>query len=388
MTRMRVILHIGHYKCGTTALQRRLANHRAQLRSQGVVYPELGVFPQADLPNHSALVFEMLRARDVRTAQWYETRRDELSEPPTIDDLTERLRSEIDAAAEAGCAVVMSSEEFMRFGAGAPTEGMVDELAELLGPVDVTVFAHLRRPDGHLPSWYNQVVKLGATPENLSQNLARSVRTIQVDYAKALSPWVERFGADRVIVRRYEHRRGDITDDMLEAVGLDVTLPVGTERWENERFPDVFIETLRRWNALGAPADLTNRVRRTARDLASGELADVKVDVLTPTARMELVEAFRPIDAALSELLDLGDASLFEDIEEIATRDADAIRDVDAHRDYAPLLLERALAQETGPPGPPMTARDHRARALMATGRRAALRVRDAAERQRSRLRR
>ncbi len=360
MTAMRVVVHIGHYKCGTTALQRRLTRNRSALADQGVDYPDLAAFGGGfrDLPNHSALAFELLRSRGLQTPQWYENRRAHHSNPADLETLSNRLR-EMVTAADGDRVLILSSEELMRFAQGRRAAGLVDEFCDLLGDADITAFAHLRRPDGQLPSWYNQMIKLGASPENLSSDIDRSLGTLQVDYAGALRPWVERLGSDRVVARRYEFRRGDITDDFLDAVGLDVTLPAGTERWENERLPDVFIETLRRWNHVKGPPELTQRLKDTMVELGrSPELAEVRVDVLDEKARARLHAAFVDVDRELTELLQL-DESLFPDIDEILERPAGALTDLEAHAEYGGLLLTTAFSGRpvVAPDSPPVPRR-------------------------------
>lgn len=353
---MRVFLHIGHYKCGTTALQRRLSSQRQVLADQGVIYPKLDHLRDGrrPLPNHSTLAFEMLRERSMQIPPWYRQRRADLIQPPTMELMRDRVRDVLDEAERRDADVIISSEEFMRFGDGAKAEGLVDELLELFEGADVVAFAHLRRPDAHMPSFYNQLVKLGSVPTNLSNNLNNSLRPIHVEYNNALRPWVEALGPDRVIVRRYEHREGDITDDFLTGVGLDVELAADSERWDNERFPDMYVETVRRWNQLQAPPELTAQVMRTATHLATTQHADVYVDLLTPAARSELHQRFEGIDADLTSLLGR-DTSLFPDRDEILERRSGALTDQQAHRDFGSELVATALVARPEPDDEPLT---------------------------------
>ncbi len=347
---MRTIIHIGHYKCGTTALQRRLFSTRDALADQGVVYPDLNALGggKIDLPNHSALVFELLRGEGLQVPLWYEQKRAERSDVAAdLDTLLQRLGDVLDKARANGQDVVLSSEEFMRFG-DPQVPGLAPALIEAIGDdTEITIFAHLRRPDGQLPSWYNQMVKLGAKPRNLSENIAGSVRTIQVDYAKALSPWVEALGKESVRVRRYEHRQGDITDDFLAAVGLDVALPEGSERWENPRFPDVLIETHRLWNQLDPSPGLMARFKEAAfAYLDAGSCGDDTVDLLSPGARKQLYDAFVDVDARLTELLGL-ESSLFPDLDEIAAPTEGALLDTQAHARHGRQVMELAFGERS-----------------------------------------
>lgn len=350
---MRVIVHIGHYKTGTTSLQRRFTDHRESLAEQGVVYPDLGALHNPNgsvLPSHSALVFEILRRRELQVPRWYQDLVDAAPTPPTLESMTDALRG---AMADAGDRdVLLSSEELMRFGAGGRHEGLVDELAELLGDHPVRIFCHLRRPDLHLPSWYNQLVKLGARRANMSESVDVYFDKIHVDYAMALRPWVERFGRENVIVHRYERRRGDVTDDLLRAFGREVTLPPGSELWENPRFPDTFVETLRIWNDLRPTEAVDDRFRRILQQLSrEPELSGLQVEFLTPAARRKLHDRCVEMADELDELLGRS-TPLFDDLDEMLTAPAGTIRDIDANARFAPLALERlaGLAVVADPP--------------------------------------
>lgn len=348
---MRIFVHIGHYKCGTTALQRRLSSERKSLAAQGIVYPKLErmVDGARPLPNHSALAFEILAQAGGHLPAWYRERRASMRNAPDLETLQDRLREQVEAAAEAGSDVILSSEELMRFGGADDPERLVETLVEPLGDADITAFAHLRRPDAHMPSFYNQLIKMGAVPVNLSQHLKRSIGTVHIDYARALAPWATVLGATNIVVRRYEHRDGDITEDFLSAVGLTPTLAPDSERWDNERFPDLYLETFRRWNNLHPSPELSAALKTAAIELAAGRHAGVTVDLLTPPAREQLHEAFLGIDARLTRVLGR-DESLFPDIDEILVPKPDSITDGDAHRRYATELFDHAFAVRAAEP--------------------------------------
>lgn len=349
---MRILVHIGHYKTGTTSLQRRFTDHREALAEQGVVYPDLGELHNANgslLPSHSALPFEMLRRRQIQVPRWYQELVDASPAPPTIESMTTALQRAVDDAGDRD--VLLSSEELMRFGAGGRHEGLVDELAELLGDHQVRIFCHLRRPDLHLPSWYNQLVKLSARRANLSESVEAYFDKVHVDYAMALRPWVDRFGTDNVVVHRYERREGDVTDDLLRAFGHEITLPPGSEVWENTRFPDVFIETLRIWNDLRPTPPVDHRFRRILQQLAEEpELRDVRIEFLTPAARKRLHARCVEMSSELDQLLGRT-TPLFDDLDEMLVAPAGSIRDIDANTRFAPLALERLVATDATPHG-------------------------------------
>ncbi len=343
---MTIILHIGHYKCGTSSLQRRFANNREWLRDRGLVYPDLGVLTDPrgrEIPSHSALAFEYLRGRGAPGPAWYRDAIERSPSPPTLDSMIERLHAELRDAGDRD--LIISSEEFMRFGEAERMDGLVDEFAETLDGYDVLIFCYLRRHDQYLASWYNQLVKMGGLPRNLSQDIERFARGIHGDYAKALRPWVDRFGTDRIVVRRYEHRSGDVAEDFLRHVGHTPDLPEGSTVWENTRFPDLFIEPLRHWNHLQAPSAVTDQLKTIMVELArSPELADVVVDVLDRPARVHLHAAAVACEAELETLLGLTDP-LFDDLDAILEPLPNSIGDRVANNRYAAIAITRLFGE-------------------------------------------
>jgi hypothetical protein len=341
-----ILLHIGHYKCGTSSLQRRFANHRDWLRERGLVYPDLGLLTDPrgrEIPSHSALPFEYLRGRGAPGPLWYRDALERSPSPPTLESLLGRLHEELADAGERD--VIISSEEFMRFGESERMEGLVDEFADQLVGHDVEVFCYLRRHDQYLASWYNQLVKMGGLAENLSQDIERFAAGIHGDYAKALRPWVQRFGTEHVTVRRYEHRQGDVAEDFLRHMGHAPDLPEGSGVWENPRFPDLFIEPLRHWNHLQAPAWATERMKAIMVELAaSPELSGVVVDVLDRRAREHLHRSAVTVEAALEELLGLAEP-LFDDLDAILTPLPNSIGDRAANNRFGPRATSHFFAE-------------------------------------------
>ena len=58
---MKLTLHVGHYKTGSTAIQTHFDNHRGAYRRRGLLYPANGK-PLRSKANHSALAYQELHA--------------------------------------------------------------------------------------------------------------------------------------------------------------------------------------------------------------------------------------------------------------------------------------------------------------------------------------
>ena len=203
-------LHIGHYKTGTTALQVFLAQNRKALLRAGLDYPEQG---QAH-SKHSLLAFALYRAAGVETLMHG------YAQPETPEEVWDALFDALRASpAPAG---LVSSEEFMRLGAHPAAARRLAAIVARAPDIEFRVIAWLRAPQDHLRSWYNQLVKMGITVPGFDETVTRVMEPVHYDYACAVAPWIEIFGAEAVTLRGYrpEWRQGTgLYEDALAALG-------------------------------------------------------------------------------------------------------------------------------------------------------------------------
>jgi len=126
-----VLVHVGPYKTGTTAIQSSLHTHRALLAEQGVTYP--GTYHRQMRPSWALLGRSRVGERDVPADEW--------------DEMVEEVRT-------APGRVVISSEDF----ASARPEHAAKLVADL-GRERVHVLIVARRLDKLLPSAWQERVK-------------------------------------------------------------------------------------------------------------------------------------------------------------------------------------------------------------------------------------
>jgi hypothetical protein len=127
-----VLLHIGPYKTGTTAIQQSLAKHRADLETHGVLYP--GTDSRQQRPSWAVMGRSPLGVNPVDAREWHE------------------LVAEIDASS---CSrVVISTEDF-----ASATPEAIDRIVDDLGPDRVHVVLVMRSLAKLLPSAWQQRVK-------------------------------------------------------------------------------------------------------------------------------------------------------------------------------------------------------------------------------------
>ena len=239
-------IHIGHYKTGTTAIQAFLARNRAALLAAGLDYAGLGMA----LDKHNVFAVPLIYGRHKQTDI---TGHDGAARPREFwDPLLDYVR---DSAAPD---VLVSSEEFIRIGEDPACTEYLERVARRAGEdIRLRAIAYLRPPGSHLESWYNQLVKLNRPIGHRARSITRDFDRVNLDYARALRPWVEVLGPENVTVRGYrsEWRGGDLLyRDFLSLFGQEMdpayVLPEGDP---NPRIDDRSLELVRVMNRLGVP---------------------------------------------------------------------------------------------------------------------------------------
>lgn len=207
-----LILHIGHFKTGTTALQMYLDYNRDPLAEAGLHYAT----QTRKHAKHSALAFSLLRRAGVSELMHG------YSSPHPPARIWQALFDEVRALPD-GQSMLVSSEEFIRLGAHPDAAALLRKQINQASDLRFRVIAYLRPPQAHLQSWYNQLVKMGIPVGSFTTALCSQIEAVHWDYALALKPWVEIFGAEAVILRSYGPalREGDaLYADFLGALGF------------------------------------------------------------------------------------------------------------------------------------------------------------------------
>lgn len=251
----KLVLHIGHYKTGTTALQVFLSRNAAALRAAGLDYPDL----RRHNAKHSAYAFALLRAAGATSLMHGYT--DPV--PPELlwEQLFDRVRRQPRAV------VAISSEEFMRLAMFPDAEARLAGILARHGRgVTLEAVAYLRAPQPHLRAWYNQLVKMCEPTPAYPRALEATIERIHLDYGFALAPWRRLLGDGAVVLRPYRSRSLDpraLFDDFLATLGIappeGLTLPEGDP---NPRLDDRVVELLRLVQNAGIRGGQRNRLHR------------------------------------------------------------------------------------------------------------------------------
>lgn len=245
----RLILHIGHYKTGTTALQLFLSENAALLNERGLVYS------QTALTNakHSALAFSLLSEAGVTTMLH---KFDPTQEAQVLwNTLFDEAR-----ALPQGSALIASSEEFMRLAMSPDAVEALRGYVANATDIDIQIIAYLRGPQSHLASWYNQLVKMGQVVGSFESAVRTAMEKIHLDYAFALAPWIDIFGEQNVQVRGFHdglRSETAIYDDFLTALGFEpLALGYFPSRDPNPRLDDRYLDIRRAFERTGLPSEV------------------------------------------------------------------------------------------------------------------------------------
>lgn len=268
---VRVILHVGMHKTGTSALQNSLYAHRDALLKAGILYPTAGL--NLDSPQAGYRHLLLRRSLEQEGAQSFAIK---------------QLRQEI---ANSSChTVVLSYEGFF-----TPATD-VSHLREALHGFDTTVLLYLRHPVDYLESKYREWIRLLSYAGEIEDFL--SWQWPFLDVLNQASEWEEQFGPDQMVIRSYDSLQSprDILDQLLALIpASEVTLEPHPE---NNPGPT---------NEYTLAKLMANRLRLAGRPVAPQVVASMETDYGSNGGRLLSSEAVEEIQRrsgpAFAELL-------------------------------------------------------------------------------------
>ena len=306
---MKLILHIGTHKTGTTALQRFLYANREPLAVQGFHYATPGHgLPEA---NFVANALNVGKGRVVR----------------------DFFEEHVGVARRRGAhAVLASAENFyamsildamarreVRSDAIARDHILVQRLESLLPDEfeTVQVVCYFRRPDRYAESLYSQHVKRGISFAGTFNEFLPIVKPA-LFYHRHIRVWSEVFGTDSIGVRLYEPASADIVSDFGKNVlNIESTAGFSTrQQHANERVSRDVLEFKRSRNsdALFSERDIERTILGLIDEATGLRTLEPEhyQDFLSPNERAELLELLGPEMAALEASQGMGSFPPFD----------------------------------------------------------------------------
>lgn len=262
---MKLVIHAGIHRTGTTSLQGFLADNREVLLRHGVTYPGEG-------RNHQPLAWSLKQGRG--------------------------KAADVEDAAGTGGTVVLSAEDFcihtdMRW------------LKELSGRHDIRVVFYLRRQDHWIMSWYNQHVKWPFDRRKCRMGKAEFLDTIGdfhwLDYAVLLDRWGEVLGAENVSAAVVEPGQVEnVIEDFITRLGIPSDgLDLAATR-KNDSLPVHLLEIARSLGMFDLPPNGRTRVIRALRAGLAHKTQEAKT-VYSPEERLRVLERFEASNRAVAE---------------------------------------------------------------------------------------
>lgn len=221
---LRLILHVGGGKCGSSAIQDVLGASWSELGTHGVLVPDsqLGVSSER-------------RGQQIRFFQ--NAVRD--SEGPTkVQRRLERLRHLMQN--DGLHTLILSAENLIN------QEPYSDLFAGVENQFDLQIIAYVRRQDDYFTSaWQQWGLKLySSVQEYLDARLGK-----EADWANQLLQWEQRFGRERITVRRFQRSSlidGDVVADFCWSARLAAGSLDRAERYHNRSWNENAAELLHR----------------------------------------------------------------------------------------------------------------------------------------------
>lgn len=252
----RILLHLGHSKCGSTTFQEMLVLHREQFSEAGFLIPETSKVNASD-KGLAAYV-------GLGPCLNHYCRKHKLS-PEVMANFDSYFKNQLVAEIENSNAhtVVFSHE-----GLFPRSRESIEKLMGLLGQIsqDIHALVVLRRQDRWAMSSYNtRLTGHGTSTRDVLKNRGR---LHGLKYANKLSTWLEALGPDALTVVAFEDYQ-DILDPFTEFLGFR-PYPFHTQR-HNLGMSAYSQEVMRVFNEIqerqGMPASTQGKTRRLLRKI-------------------------------------------------------------------------------------------------------------------------
>jgi hypothetical protein len=201
-------LHIGRGKTGSTAIQRFLSVHRAELLAVGMHYVAAGDVARM---GHQSFAKSFIR------------------QPPPYMEMpahAERAREEVreELTGSGSPNALLSSENL--------TLAEIGELAhfcrEAAPAARVRIIFFARSQDELVESQYNQMIKLALCRKTFADYLESDLD--ELDFSALLAPWAAQFGKENIIAQVFDAAGERVLDDFLRCLPLPAKFAIEPER--------------------------------------------------------------------------------------------------------------------------------------------------------------
>ncbi len=285
-------LHIGTPKTATSSIQIMLSKSRKLLQQHNYCFPVLP-FSYPDVRSERNGHFLLFQDSEIR--------KNPSAEAASLRD--ERLAAGLDLIHESfqKCDNVILSEENLWY-TSYDTKNYLQFLPEDAAEYGYTVkiIVYLRRQDQFIDSAWNQRVKSGKTGKTM-KDFAQTIveiRSLYLSYDQALDRLADKFGAENLIVRRFEENswvNHSVLSDFLDALGLDPAIPyIPPENMANPRLTDNAAEIQRLINTSSVLSfDEKKHLSVYTKKLSDKHQNDPRCSQFTPKEAADFIAYFK-----------------------------------------------------------------------------------------------
>jgi hypothetical protein len=365
----RIWVYAGHFKTGSSSLQRFMSHNWRNLAFQGVLYPAtdflsvvhnmkdavVGLPPATGAKSmnihepHNALALRLKNEEDGHPIPDY------YPDLPNAKTMLDIMMRQVEGFAPRD--VVIAGEVLSALAGTAELTGL-QRLAWRLEKYEVHIVLNLRRPDLHIASWDIQRLRVGQDPGPLrGEAFQEYLATVHFDYLRLVEAWRKLLPKAHLHISNLADVRaaGGTVEQMLALLDLknkDLLVPVEEFNRSIPRAYSMVCRAARKELSAEASRRIIRAIHRSPVDLPHAE--DREVEMFGRFNRELLHREFGAVHGPLGQLA--GKEPFFPDLDEMLK--LAPISDVDAGRSCWP-VLRAWLIEELFDPADVAWVKDH-----------------------------
>ncbi|HEC60431.1 hypothetical protein LCGC14_0581510 [marine sediment metagenome] len=277
---LKLIIHAGTPKTGTTSIQSYLDKKQSKLRRKGILYPH----------NHKSL-----NNPNAPKHQWFEKN----LVTTHVENFLENLRNIMSQVKQETHTIILSSEGIYNYWWDFPDESK-DMLAELAKHLDVEIWAWFREPLDFIENYYKQCIRNPQVENNpcygkdlsFAEMLDIKWFSQHLDYQGFIDECQIVFGQNKVLAFEY---KGDVIQQVMEKLGLPTTSVNAYPRY-NKSLNTASIAVLRTLNQYDIKAKDKERLMpylREINNIVENYAEETLIDVISRARVLKMANTIK-----------------------------------------------------------------------------------------------
>lgn len=276
---LKLVIHAGTPKTGTTSLQTYLDKKQRKLRGKGILYPHnIRGLQNPTAPRH----------------QWFEKN----LVTTHLENFTENVKNIIAQVKEDTHTIIISSEGIYNYWWDFPeqSQALLRALSQLF---EVEIWVWFREPLAFIESYYKQCIRNPQLDNNpcygkdlsFAEMLEIDWFSKHLDYQGFLTDCQAVFGENKVSVFEY---KGDVVQEVIRKLGLETPHDNPTPR-QNQSLNNASIALLRTLNRLDMKAKDKELLMPHLKEMNVILESYANASLIDDTSRKRVMDLYRPI---------------------------------------------------------------------------------------------